>query len=272
MSVARPTRVTGPRKVRLDTRPEEAVGRLVTVREHLEADVLGSEEQFHRLADRMAESRVRHLQQNGPAADGAVQGGHHDALQLVHRPDEVRHESRSRPAVDLGRGAELLDAARGHDGNPVGDRQGLLLIVSHIERRYAELELYPPDLLAKLHANLRVEGRERLVEEQHARLDGDRPGEGHPLLLAARELAGIPAHRRAEPDELEELAGPFGPRLVALLADAETELDVLLRGHVREQAVGLEDHAHVALVGWLTEHVLAVDEHFARSRATRSRR
>ena len=40
----------------------------------------------------------------------------------------------------------------------------------------------------------------------------------------------------------------------------QPELDVPLGGHVREEAVRLEDHAHVALVGRHAGHVLAGDE------------
>ena len=46
------------------------------------------------------------------AADDPVLKGHDLALQLVHRPDEVRHESCSWAAVDLRRRPELLYAAR----------------------------------------------------------------------------------------------------------------------------------------------------------------
>ena len=50
---------------------------------------------------------------------------------------------------------------------------------------------------------------------------------------------------------------------MAFLTDAEAEFHVVLSGHVREEAVGLEDHAHVALVGGLAEHVSTIDEHLA---------
>ena len=52
--------------------------------------------------------------------------------------------------------------------------------------------------------------------------------------------------------------------VLRLLANLEAVLDVLLGGHVREQAVGLEDHAHVAAVRRHTRHVLAADEDAAR--------
>ena len=47
------------------------------------------------------------------------------------------------------------------------------------------------DLLAQRHADLGVERRERLVEQQHLRLRRERAGQRHALLLAAGELVGI---------------------------------------------------------------------------------
>ena len=52
--------------------------------------------------------------------------------------------------------------------------------------------------------------------------------------------------------------------VLRLPADPEPVLDVLLRGHVREEAVRLEDHPHVALVGRRPRDVLAVDDDAAR--------
>ena len=42
----------------------------------------------------------------------------------------------------------------------------------------------------QLRADLRVERAERLVEQQHPRLDRERAGERHALALAAGELVG----------------------------------------------------------------------------------
>jgi hypothetical protein len=57
-----------------------------------------------------------------------------------------------------------------HDANPVRDRQRLLLVVGDEQGRRAHLELDPSDLVAQLRPHLRVQGRQRLVEEQHGRL------------------------------------------------------------------------------------------------------
>ncbi len=61
------------------------------------------------------------------------------------------------------------------------------------------------------HAHLRVECGERLVEQQHARLDRERARERDALLHAARELVRIALAGVPEPDELEQLSDPLAP-------------------------------------------------------------
>ena len=39
--------------------------------------------------------------------------------------------------------------------------------------------------------HFRVKGRSRFVEQQHLRIHSQRPGNGHPLLLAAGDLPGL---------------------------------------------------------------------------------
>ena len=75
-------------------------------------------------------------------------------------------------------------------------------------------ELHPADLVAQLHPDLGVERRQRLVEQQHRRRDGERPGQRHPLLLAAGQLVRVAAAAVAQPDQLQQLAGP--PRALGL--------------------------------------------------------
>ena len=113
-----------------------------------------------------------------------------DARQRVRQSDELRDERRRRPVVELRGGGDLLEHAGAHDADPVGDAECLLLVVRDEERRRADLELDPPDLVAQLAAHLGVERRQRLVEQQDHRLDGQSPGQRDPLLLAARHLVG----------------------------------------------------------------------------------
>ena len=92
-------------------------------------------------------------------------------------------------------------------------------------------------------------------------LDGERAGERDPLLLAAghlvRVLLGV---LRRDPTRSSSSVARLRRAPPALLAHPQPEGDVVGGRHGREQAVGLEDHAHVALVRRGAGDVLAVDE------------
>ena len=65
----------------------------------------------------------------------------------------------------------------------VGDPRGLLHVVRDDHERVVVLQLVH-ELLDRRRCD-RVEGRGRLVEQQHVRLDRDRARDAQPLLLAA---------------------------------------------------------------------------------------
>ena len=115
----------------------------------------------------------------------------HPGVDEVERADERRHERGRREVVDLRGRADLLDPALAHDHDPVGQRERLLLVVGDVDRGDPELALDRPDLLAQDDPDLGVERRQRLVEEQDLRLDGERAGERDALLLAARQLPRV---------------------------------------------------------------------------------
>jgi hypothetical protein len=69
--------------------------------------------------------------------------------------------------------------------DPVGDRQRLLLVVGDVHRRDPETPLDPPDLEPEGQPDRGIERRQRLVEEENGRLDGERTRERDALLLAA---------------------------------------------------------------------------------------
>ena len=117
------------------------------------------------------------------------------ALDQVGRSHEVGDERVAGQVVDLGRGAGLLDRPVAHDHDAVGDREGLLQVVGDVHRGDAERALQLLDLEPHLGAQLRVQVAEGLVEEQHRRPEHEGAREGHPLLLAARELRGAAGGR-----------------------------------------------------------------------------
>ena len=130
---------------------------------------------------------------------------HQRVADLAHRAEEAHHEPVGRPVVELQRAADLLDLPVVHDRDVVGDRHRLLLVVGDQDGGDVDLVVQAPQPLAQLRAHLRVERAERLVEQQHARLDRERAGERHALALAAGELARVALVVAGEPDDAEQL-------------------------------------------------------------------
>src|SRR5436305_14575103 len=113
------------------------------------------------------------------------------------------------------------------------------------DRGQAEVVVDLAQRVAKLAADLGVERSEGLVEQQDARVAGERTGKRDALALSTRELAGIAAAKAPQLDELEQLVDPLADRLARrarrTLHHLEAEGDILGDGHVAEQGVMLED-------------------------------
>ena len=112
------------------------------------------------------------------------------ALDEIGLADEVGHEAHRGAVVDVARGADLQDLALAHDRDAVRHGEGFLLVMGHEDEGDAGFMLQALQLDLHVLAELVVQGRERLVEEQNLGCRGERPGQRHALLLAARDLAG----------------------------------------------------------------------------------
>ena len=140
------------------------------------------------------------------------------AVDEVERADEGGDEAGARRIVDFARRPDLLDRALVHHDDAVGHRQRFFLIVGDEDRRDAELALQRADFLAQRDADARVEGGQRLVEQQDLRARGERAGERDALLLAARQLIGIAVGELRQLDHRQHLVDPrldLGRRLSA---------------------------------------------------------
>ena len=102
-------------------------------------------------------------------------------------------------------GARLHDAPGVVEDQAIAELVGLAEIVGDQHDGAPEPDDQGAQLLAELPAERRVEGREGLVEEQYRRVRRDGAAEGHPLLLAARELAGVPLGQLLEAHLGEDL-------------------------------------------------------------------
>ena len=120
---------------------------------------------------------------------------------------------------------------------------------------------------AQLLPYLGVERAERLVEQQHLRLDGEGARERHALALAAGELRRIPIAEVVELHELQQVRHLRRDlrvrRTMRSRPHAQAERDVLEDRHVTEERVVLKHEADAALADLPAGRILAVEEHAA---------
>ena len=147
-----------------------------------------------------------------PAASGrrpsAVSTSGAAGIACDHRPGNQRafaHEAGAepcrRPGIDpLGR-PFVLDAPVVHDDAVVGERHRLFLVVGDMDEGGADALLDRLQLVLHLPSQLQVERAERLVEQQHRRLDHQRARQRHALPLAAGKLVRLACRtpRRGRP-------------------------------------------------------------------------
>src|SRR5204863_2296439 len=124
----------------------------------------------------------------------------------------------------------------------------------------------PPQLDLHRLSQLVVERTERLVEQEDAGAQNERPRKRDPLLLPARELRRPVVLAAAQVDELERLLGeqpPLAPGYAALL---EAVRDVVHDRQVREERVALEHRVDVPAMRRDVDGGLARDQDVARGR------
>ncbi len=172
-----------------------------------------------------------------------------ESIEAIGPADELGDIRGCRSAIDVFRGRHLLEAPAIHHRDLVRHRHRFGLIMGHHDGGDAEATLQLAQLLAHRETQLGIEGGERLVEQEHRRLDDQRAGEGHTLLLTAGELP------RAALGELLHLDQPQGPRhALARLrarhaAHAQPERHVARDREMREQREVLEHHAKRSMPG-----------------------
>ena len=179
--------------------------------------------------------------------------------QHIHRPHETHHKRTGRLVVDLGGGADLLNAPLVHHHDLVGHLHGFFLVVGddHGGDMHLVVEIAQPG--PQFLAHLGVEGAEGLIEQQHPRLHSQGPSQGHPLALAAGELGGVAVAKALQLHQLQQLINPPADRLVLPAAQLQTKADVLAHGAVLEQGEVLEHKAHLALLHRASGGLLAGD-------------
>ena len=191
-------------------------------------------------------------------------GAHLDAIGRAARQDQVGraeeggHETRRGARVQIVRFTQLEQPPEIHDPDAVRHREGFLLVVGHEHGGDPELALHLADGAAQFLADLRVQGSEGLIEQQHFGLVRQRARHRHTLLLAAGELRRQPLIQPLERNQAQQLLAALPARFGAHVPHAQRELDVLRHRHMAEQRVVLEHQPHAALAGGDVRDVAAV--------------
>ena len=167
---------------------------------------------------------------------------------------------------------DLRQPAGVHHADAVGERHRLLLIVRDDDEGQTELVLQVHQLEAGIFAELAVERRQRLVEQQHPRPLGKRARERDALALAAGKL--VRALRAPKPSSLTSASISRDPRLDLGLRHSvllEPEGDVALDRQVREQRIALEHHVDRPPVRRHAGDILPVQQDAALARLLEAR-
>jgi hypothetical protein len=178
-----------------------------------------------------------------------VDRGDGEALEPPVGTDEVRHEVVGGAAEQLrGRGVLLHVPALAHDRDPVADPDGLLDVVGDEDDRLPHCRLQAQELRLQPLADDRVDGRERLVHQEHGGVAGEGARHPGPLALPAGELmrVAVPVHGGVEAHQREQFldAGPGAGTIPAEQAGHGAHVGA--DGLVREEPDVLDDVADAA--------------------------
>ena len=164
------------------------------------------------------------------------------ASSAVLSPMKAAVKRRGGAGIDaLGR-AVVLDPPVIHDDAMVGERHCLLLVMGDMNEGGADALLHGLELVLHLAPELEVEGAERLVEQQHGRLDDQGAGQRHALPLAAGELM--------RPLAADGLSRPTSARRLRALLRSRWPVEPRIRRpkptlaadrHMRKERIVLED-------------------------------
>jgi hypothetical protein len=195
----------------------------------------------------------------------------HCHVQHVGVADEVGDKPVVREAVDIRRLVELFDASLVHHRDAVRQRQRLVLGVRDKYEGDADFALQVDEFALHFLAQLGVQRRQWLVQQQQAGAIHQPPRQRHPLLFPAGEFVGIGGGLVLQMHVGKRLPDPRLHRGRILARHFERKGNVLRHAHVRKQRVALEHCMQRPLFGWRVGNVAAVEEDATRIRQFEAR-
>ena len=135
--------------------------------------------------------------------------------------------------------------------------------MGHQDGGQTEPQVKRPQHGAQFNPDRWIEGAERFVQQQHLRLDSQRPRQRHTLALAAGKLMGIAPAQAIELHHGEQFVDALADRGGRWAAGARThpqpEANIVGGSHVAEQRVILKHKTDAALACRYRRHIDAIN-------------
>src|SRR5207253_4910380 len=192
-------------------------------------------------------------------------------FQKIHRrtADETGDEAVGWLSIQIQRRVDLLNPSEVENDDAVAEGHRLDLVVGHVNHGCVETVMQPRNLGARLQAELRIEIRQRFVEQKRCRLANEGASESDALPLSARELP-----RLALQNLIESKHGCRAPNTLIdfrfrEMTQLQAERHVVVHRHMRVKRVILKHHGDIALLrrnenrGWRIVVALKYHRHVA---------
>lgn len=154
-----------------------------------------------------------------------------------------------------------------HHQDTIAQGHGFALVVGDKYRGDTEAAQQFIQLAAQALAQLRIQGRQRFIQQQHFRARRQGTGQGHPLTLATGQFVDAALAMLLQAHQFQQ----FLAALVALQSCHAANLQAVddIAGHIEvgKQRVVLEHHAHVAALDGQAGDVVAAEKNLAHIRA-----
>ncbi len=177
--------------------------------------------------------------------------------------ERVRQHGGLAAAIAVDSDLEFLDdppRPLGHHNDAFGEVHSLVHVVRNQHHGLALLQPKPAQFVLHQFAGLRIKGAERLIEQQNARIVGQRARDRDALFHAARQLArktALEAFEAHRSDQVSNDLVTLAPRGAHHL---QAVVNVLLDGEPRKKRIFLEDDAAVSAG---RGHFVALDQNRA---------
>ena len=151
--------------------------------------------------------------------------------------------------INIDRRPRLNNLAIIHNENPVAHSQGFFLVVRDKDKGNAQTLLQFPQLILHVRAQLQIQSRQRLIQQNNPRLINDCPRDGYTLALTARQFTNRTALKAFQLNHFQHFCNPLLNFFFINLAQTQREGNIFKNIHMRKQCIGLKHRMDVSFIG-----------------------